>query len=290
MNKIKKEVSRPIINSISGLSKTDHNIIEFINKFQEPVFDLTINDLAELSGTSVSGVSRFVKKYNFKNYQEFKVQVNLIIQKFEKNYTINNNDSFSTIISSHRFAIDSLYNEVVLEKIKEAAKIINQSNKILIQGSGSSKRISDNLYANILKIGKTPISNSDFHVFFPSISNCNSSDVLILFSNNLNTPEQIFSIQIAKENKVKIIVITSNEDNEYDQFFDVKIVYNKIHSSYIDVPLSSKLSQLLITDLLFQALILEDSNLENKLHNSRKVINRWLEIGKENISNKIHKK
>ncbi|QIW62404.1 hypothetical protein [Mycoplasmopsis gallinacea] len=67
-------------------------------------------------------------------------------------------------------------------------------------------------------------------------------------------------------------------------------MYNKIHSSYIDVPLSSKLSQLLITDLLFQALILEDSNFENKLHNSIKVIDQRLEIRKENISNKIHKK
>ncbi|VEU70480.1 MurR/RpiR family transcriptional regulator [Mycoplasmopsis glycophila] len=276
MKREKNELTRPLIKSISGLSKNDYKIIEFINKYEFLTFEYKIEEFAEKLGISTSSISRFTKKYGFKSYSDFKVNLNLVIQKFNNNYEINNDESFSSIIASHRYVIDNLYNKALIDKVSEAANIINKCKKVLIQGSGSSKRISENLYANMIKIGKTPVSHPDFHVFFPSLANAGAGDVLILFSDNLNTPEQLFSIKKAYENKLKIIVITSNDGRYISEKFDVVIQYNKINPSYIDVPLSSKLSQLLITDLLFEAILLNNENLRLNLKNSKKIIKEWV--------------
>ncbi|VEU73081.1 GntR family transcriptional regulator (plasmid) [Mycoplasmopsis gallopavonis] len=288
MKNPKNTITRPIIKSISGLSKSDYKIIDFINNYELLTFDYTIEQFSEKLDISTSSISRFTKKYGFKNYSDFKVNLNLIIQKFNKNYEMNDDQIFTSIIASHRYVIDNLYNEALMEKITTAANVITKSNKILIQGSGSSKRISENLYSNLLKTGKVAISHMDFHVFFPVLANCNANDVLILFSDNLKTPEQIFSLKKAHENNLKVIVITSNENNPHlENEFDVLIQYSKINPTYIDVPLSSKLSQLLITDLLFEAVLENDENLRVNLKKSKKMIDEWIE--RNSIFDKQHK-
>ncbi|WP_429994874.1 SIS domain-containing protein, partial [Mycoplasmopsis bovis] len=84
--------------------------------------------------------------------------------------------------------------ENVTDNCIKAAELINNSRNILIYGSGSSQRRSLDLVANLIKIGKSVVYNSDFHIFFPALANASSEDALIVFSNNLKSTESHFVI------------------------------------------------------------------------------------------------
>ncbi|MFL0972495.1 SIS domain-containing protein [Mycoplasmopsis synoviae] len=159
--------------------------------------------------------------------------------------------------------------------IEKAVQIIYNSKRILIHGTGSSKRMAETLVSNLYKVSLNVIAHDDFHLFLPVLGNATTEDVCVLFSDNLNSPEAAFTIKQCREKKVQIILITSKKKSNLITKNDVVILYEKITSKHLNIPLSSKWSQLLIADLLFESLLILDSNLREKLNNSIQIINKW---------------
>ncbi|MBZ4195425.1 MurR/RpiR family transcriptional regulator [Mycoplasma tauri] len=284
----KTNVKRPILSENTYLTKSEKNILKFINSFEKNEFDLSIVELAKISKTSESSVSRFVKKYGYKDYRSFIAAINIKLSNFTKMYPIeydenNNLNPFTVIHSSYKFAIDNISTENVIYKCKKASKLINNSNKIFIYGSGSSQRISADLAANLIKLGMSVVSNPDFHIFFPCLANGNHNDLLIVFSNNLKSNESHFVIKNANKNNIKVIAITSAQENENKNNnlnVNLMINYEKIHNDSLLVPVSSKVSQMLIGNMLFEALIYNNPENYNKLQKTSELIDEWAQIDK----------
>ncbi|UUD35157.1 MurR/RpiR family transcriptional regulator [Mycoplasmopsis caviae] len=277
-NNDKRVISRPLMDDTVELTKSEKRIRDFINNFEGSYFNFSQNELANATNSSDAGVSRFIRKFGFKDYRTFIASINNKLTEFEKTYpTIwNENDSdngYKFIAASHRYAIDNVYDDDLIKDINEAAKIINNARNIYIHGCGSSQRISTNLVSNLLKIGKTVIAHSDFHVFFPALAHINEQDAVIVYSNNLQSMEAHFVLEQAVKQKAKIIVVTSNQ--EENKYITLKIRYHKIQSSTMLVPSSSKIAQMLITDLLFEAILQEDNENTNKLKKARILIKNW---------------
>ncbi|WP_027120366.1 MurR/RpiR family transcriptional regulator [Mycoplasmopsis lipofaciens] len=280
-----KKVLRPILDDNIPLTKKERQVLNFINTFNGDFFDFSQQELAINSNTSNANVSRFVRKYGYKDYREFIASINRVLSNFSKKYPISwsEDDRFNNyklIAASHKYALDNTYNEELLEKIVEAAKLINESSTIYLHGSGASHRASIDLASNFLKIGKNVIFASEFHIFFPSLANIKQNDLIVIFSNNLQTNEAKFILNQATKKNIKTIVITSNNEEESLGDIDVYLRYRKIHDEHILVPLSSKIAQILIGDLLFEAILEIDPKNYEKLNNSKKIIYEWSKINK----------
>ncbi|WP_036451922.1 MurR/RpiR family transcriptional regulator [Mycoplasma buteonis] len=271
------KVKKPILKGISGLSKNDYKILEFINCFDGDFFDYNIRDFAAEINISVASVSRFANKYGFKNYQALTIYINKSIQKFIDQYPISEdkNNNLSTIRSGIKYVFDNLYNQELLSATEQAASLINEANKIYVLGAGSSKRMSETLVSNLYKIAKNVISENDFHTFIPALACATKNDVFVLFSDNLNSPELFFCIEECHNRDVPIIFITSNNDASYLHNKDIAIVYQKIYSSNLNIPLSTKISQLMIADILFESILIENQELRVKLNEAIKLMDKW---------------
>ncbi|ADN68688.1 MurR/RpiR family transcriptional regulator [Mycoplasmopsis fermentans] len=282
-NNDKRIISRPLMDDTVELTKSEKRIRDFINNFEGNYFNFSQNKLAKNTESSDAGVSRFIRKYGFKDYRTFIASINNKLTEFEKTYPTIWNDNevdndYKFIAASHRYAIDNVYDEDLIKDINKAAEIINKSKNIYIHGCGSSQRISMNLVSNLLKIGKPVIAHSDFHIFFPSLAHVTENDVVIVYSNNLQTMEAHFVIEQAKKQKAPIIVLTSSQ--EEDKLIAVKLRYHKIQSSTMLVPSSSKIAQMLITDLLFEAVLEHNKENTSKLKKARILIKNWSLIDK----------
>ncbi|MEJ1834815.1 MurR/RpiR family transcriptional regulator [Mycoplasmopsis synoviae] len=273
----KSQISHPILLNNSKLINSENKVLEFINGFQGEVFNYSIEDLAKLANVSTATVFRFVRKYGFKNFKEAIIFINKNLQKLNEKYPLSTSqdNNISTIVAGNKYVLDNLYTNELQKIIEKAAQIIYNSKRILIHGAGSSKRMAETLVSNLYKVSLNVIAHDDFHLFLPVLGNATTEDVYVLFSDNLNSPEAVFTIKQCREKKVQIILITSKKKSNLITKNDVVILYEKITSKHLNIPLSSKWSQLLIADLLFENLLILDSNLREKLNNSIQIINKW---------------
>ncbi|MFA7703001.1 MurR/RpiR family transcriptional regulator [Mycoplasmopsis synoviae] len=273
----KSQISHPILLNNSKLINSENKVLEFINGFQGEVFNYSIEDLAKLANVSTATVFRFVRKYGFKNFKEAIIFINKNLQKLNEKYPLSTSqdNNIGTIVAGNKYVLDNLYTNELQKIIEKAAQIIYNSKRILIHGAGSSKRMAETLVSNLYKVSLNVIAHDDFHLFLPVLGNATTEDVYVLFSDNLNSPEAVFTIKQCREKKVQIILITSKKKSNLITKNDVVILYEKITSKHLNIPLSSKWSQLLIADLLFENLLILDSNLREKLNNSIQIINKW---------------
>ncbi|WP_051616712.1 MurR/RpiR family transcriptional regulator [Mycoplasmopsis sturni] len=276
----KQKIHKPLLENISGLSNRDYIILDYINQFKGESFNVGIQELSDHTKVSISTISRFAKKYKCNSYKDLIILVNKNLQYFKDKYPISTNqfNNIDTIVAGNKFVVDNIYTQQSTWNIEKAAKLIINSKAVLVQGSGSSKRMAETLVSNLLKISKNVIAHNDFHVFLPVLSNANHEDCFILFSENLNNPEARFTINQCRKNNVPMIIITSVKHSILFNKNDIIISYEKIFSSNINIPLSSKLSQLLIADLLFELILMQDSHLREKLEQAIKLIDDWKEL------------
>ncbi|SYV92329.1 Uncharacterized HTH-type transcriptional regulator ybbH, partial [Mycoplasmopsis synoviae] len=238
----KSQISHPILLNNSKLINSENKVLEFINGFQGEVFNYSIEDLAKLANVSTATVFRFVRKYGFKNFKEAIIFINKNLQKLNEKYPLSTSqdNNISTIVAGNKYVLDNLYTNELQKIIEKAAQIIYNSKRILIHGAGSSKRMAETLVSNLYKVSLNVIAHDDFHLFLPVLGNATTEDVCVLFSDNLNSPEAAFTIKQCREKKVQIILITSKKKSNLITKNDVVILYEKITSKHLNIPLSSK--------------------------------------------------
>ncbi|TNK83829.1 MurR/RpiR family transcriptional regulator [Mycoplasmopsis pullorum] len=270
---------KPFICINGNLTNTDQSILDYINSFSGEYFDLSQKELAIKSNTSEGGVSRFVHKIGFKHYREFLAHLNSVIRDFYKDYFNeqfkNSNMKHKNILLSHKYAIDNILSGQEHWEIDKFAEIIQQSRNVYILGLGSSQKYAQELHANLIKIGISSVACQDFHVFLPILGNLNENDTLFVISNKLENMEIDFSIKLANSKRAKVLVVTSNNFIRPQYRVNHKIVYANIHDTDKDVPISSKISQAVVIDLVFDALIKNYPQNRQKLANTKQVLDIW---------------
>ncbi|WP_027120557.1 MurR/RpiR family transcriptional regulator [Mycoplasmopsis lipofaciens] len=274
-----KELIKPYLNLSPELSHSDKSILEYINTFTGDKFTLSQKELALKTHTSEGTISRFVRKMGFENYRAFFAHLNLLIRDFKTQYFNkeyeNSINSQKDILLAHKFAIDDILSGTLKWDIDSISRLIHQAQNVYILALGSSQKPAMELAANLLKIGKPCFVCEDFHVFVPILANITSNDLLFIISNKFENLELTFSAQLAKDNNAKIVAVTSNSLVNYKYCFDGTIIYQNIRNTIKEVPISSKVSQILIIDLLFDCLITKYPDYMNKLSRTKNILDRW---------------
>ncbi|UUD35433.1 MurR/RpiR family transcriptional regulator [Mycoplasmopsis caviae] len=271
---------KPFLENSLKFTNADNEIVNFINSYEGDNFNLSQKELAKITNTSEGSVSRFVKKLGFKNYRDFYGNMNNIIGEFSKNFInrdyIKSENASKDILLFHKFALDEMISRNFTPEIAEISNLIHISEKIYILALGSSQKSAMELNANLLKIGKSSFVCSDFYTFIPILGNLSPDDLLLTISDQFKNDDIIFGINVAKSYNAKIAIITSNPlvANKYK--VNAKMVYKKVESPYKSVPTSSKLSQIIICDLIFDMLIQNHRIYQERLQRTKNVLDAWI--------------
>ena len=136
-----------IHNQISGLTKSEQKLLNYIEKNLLHIEELTIRNLAEQAEVSTATVSRLAKKFGYSNFAKFKLELSKTKYDNLYNGSILSNDSLSDLVlklaSSYT---ESIKQTVELLKIEELqmASIASASSKDLAIGisySGLTKEV-----------------------------------------------------------------------------------------------------------------------------------------------------
>ncbi len=271
------------INMYPQLNKTEKKVADYILKNIDNIFRYPLAELANLSGTSQGAWVRFCKSIGFDGMKDLKKS---LFVELNDSITENENSSpqlqftdikdHSTYISmaetvclSSIQAIEAtlkLFDEVMLSNIVD--KIIH-AKAIRIFGFGASGLVADDLYYKLLRIGYNVSFNHDYHISLTYASTISSEDVAIFISNTGETREILETLDIAKANGASTLAITKFGRSNLAQAVDYVLYTSSPEIYKRSGAMSSRIAQLVITDILFTAIANKDyANVEGKLESS----------------------
>ncbi len=268
------------INMYSQLNKTEKKVADYILKNIDNIFRYPLSELANLSGTSQGAWVRFCKSIGFDGMKDLKKSLFV-----ELNDTITENENASpqlqftdikehstyismaeTVCLSSIQAIEStlkLFDEVMLSNVVDK---ITHAKAIRIFGVGASGLVADDLYYKLLRIGYNVSFNHDTHISLTYASTISTEDVAIFISNTGETKEILETLDFAKNNGAITLAITKFGKSSLAQSVDYVLYTSSPEIYKRSGAMSSRIAQLVITDILFTAIANKDyTNVEGKL-------------------------
>ena len=270
-------------NNFTDLEK---GIANYIIDHKENVVDLTITELAEITYTSPSTISRFCRKLGEKSFNEFRIHLaSSIIGKYKSQIDYNRpflpNDNIKQIINK----IGNLYEETIeitksfldIEILEKIIQLLSKAKVIDVYGVDVSyitalnfeqKMMNTPYFVNLKHI---PTEQSKQATF----SNKDTVAIIISYSGEDNEIKTI--VDYIKVNNGTIIAITSINDSYLRKYAHYCLtmcskenVISKIESY------SSKLSGDFIMDIIFSMLFRTNYNINliEKLSRERKFYNK----------------
>lgn len=249
----------------------EKGIAQYILDHKDMIVDMKITDLAEITYTSPSTISRFCKKIGEKSYNDFRIHfASSIIGEYKSKIDYNrpflNNDSKPNVVNK----LSEVYKETIEitksflndELLSNVYDLLSKKQIIDVYGVGSSyitalnfeqKMMSTPYYVNLRHIPQDQSIQAAF-------SNKDTVAIIISYSGEEQEIKSI--VNYIKQGKGKIIAITSIQDSYLRKNADYCLsicskenIFSKI-GAY-----SSKLSADFIMDILFSLLFQNNYNI-----------------------------
>jgi len=247
----------------SELSKQDKKIADFCLNNEEEFLVLTIYELSEKLGVSVSTISRFTRKVFDLSYPQTKLILarNMDISIKEKetlshSAVLDWNQTPFQMENTLKSKIQNLTQEIIdinpVKKLEEVANLINEAQNIFLFGIGSSGLVAQDFMQKLVKLGKRAIFTADSNLAILNSSLAGPSDLVIVFSYSGMTKEVLVPTGKAKSRNCKVVSITSSAKNILASLSDYVLIVPENEPMVIRLTsILPRYGEFFLIDLLF---------------------------------------
>ena len=254
-----------IRNSIDSLRKSEKKVANCVLGDPQSVVTSSITELAEKSGTSEPTVIRFCRKLGLGGYME--LRLNLARDLPSGGYIFENigeKDSLGEIagkvVKAHTEAISNTLNKLNLEDLEKAVHLLYKARRIEFYGYGGSAIVAKDAYHKFFRLGIPCAAQDDSHMQVMSASLLTADDVIVVISHTGSSKDLIDSASIASKCGAKIIGIVGKENAPLLKYCDIVLSAHSQEAAILLAPMTSRLVQLAILDILFVAVAMKDFN------------------------------
>ncbi|PSW16925.1 MurR/RpiR family transcriptional regulator [Photobacterium sanctipauli] len=264
------------------LSPSDTLVARFVLEYPEQVKLLSSPELAKAIGVGQSTIVKFSQKVGYSGFSELKQK----LYETERPYqpisrkvihgSISRSDKVSVVMEKLLASkAQSLEQTTMLNadtNIQEAANILHLATKIQISGVGASSLVAKDLSYKLMKIGHAVQAEYDTHIQVANASTLKEKDAVVVISHSGQSKEVLRVAQIAKSNGAKVISVSQLATTPLDKFADVKLITSTDEEQNRSSSITSRDSQLLITDLLFIAITQQEEEADKLIEQSRSAV------------------
>lgn len=278
------------------LSPQEKNIVNFLLEQPREAVQMTITELAKLSGSSTSTISRFCRSFHAENFTEFKVK--LAMELSEESMAVTYQDIVAGQSLDHIIAAITANN---VRSVSDTAKLLDygqlrsaiaalhHAKRIDLYGVATSGIVAEDFYQKLIRIGKAAAVFSDPHMQQTSAASLGPGDVAIGISYSGETPETIEAIISAAEQGATTISITKYDLNRLADIAEISLFISSSEAGMRRGDMASRMAQLHLVDILFVGLVSEyfDSyvpRLERSYQNVKRFTTKKEEISDENFN------
>lgn len=258
-----RDVLSTVRQSLPRLSSSEARVAEAVIADPTIVVDLTITDLAQLCGTSLSTVARFCQTLGYTGYREFRMEVASALSREAAerdrfglaDADISPDDSAADVVAKIAFhevlAIEQTAQGLDVEVFDRVVDAIAGAAHVDLYGFGASGLTAQDLQQKLARIGISAFCSVDVHLALVSAALRKPGDVAIGISHSGLTSETIHALGVAREAGATTVAITNSPESPITEVADAVLTTQARESLYRMGAMSSRIAQLALVDFLF---------------------------------------
>ena len=251
--------------SIDTLRNSEKKVAKCVLGDPGAVITSSITELAEKSGTSEPTVIRFCRKLGLGGYMELRLNLARDLPSTQYIFeNISDGDSLAGIagkvLNAHREAISNTLTKLNLDDLDTAVSALQSARRIEFYGLGGSAIVARDAHHKFFRLGIPCAAHDDTHMQVMSASLLSSEDVVVVISHTGSTKDIIDSAKIARKAGAKVIGIIGSENAPLLKFCDIALSVHSQEAALRLAPMTSRLVQLAIIDVLFVAVAMKNIN------------------------------
>jgi DNA-binding MurR/RpiR family transcriptional regulator len=227
------------------------------------VIDLTINELAEKSNTSVASVVRFCRAIGFSGYAPLRMALATELGKEAAQFSargafgseISEEDSLEEAVSKlaglELLAIEETVAQLDFRVLEAAIDAMDRAERILLYGIGASQFVAEDLAHKLLRVGRNAHVLADPHEAVAATVLPVAGTVAIGFSHTGSTVETVRFLETARANGTTTVAVTSAKDSPLARAADHALFTEVRESAFRAGAMVSRIAQLTLVDCLF---------------------------------------
>jgi RpiR family carbohydrate utilization transcriptional regulator len=237
------------------LTATEEYLLNWINDKPDLFIEYKTQEIAKAANCSTSAITRLARKLDYPSLKKMQIKAQEKMSEIKDNYQIISENNLSANIVNlntyHSYAIKETLTDIDLDVIQWIVERILISPRIILFGVGSSKRACQELATNLIKIGFNVIFYEDIHIQLLNVPMLTKDDLVIMFSKNCQTREIRFLIDACYEYEIPSVVFTSNKNFLQKEKVTKVLTFVTYEQSQRITAISSKIAQLIISDLIY---------------------------------------
>ncbi|WP_421297303.1 MurR/RpiR family transcriptional regulator [Aeromonas sp. 604015] len=262
---------------LATYSQTLQRLGQFVLEQPQRVLYLTITELARESGTSEASVTRLCRGVGCRGYTEFKMALALETQQEQASQPqASATSAFSTLIEESVAALRDTGALVSQQALLQSAELLEKARQIQIYGVAASAIIGEYLAYRLLRMGISAQQFSDMHRAAMNATSLKPGDVVIAVSSSGSTKDLLHAVQLGKEHGASIIVLSNTSRSPLATQADQLLVAAKPEGPLTAGSFHSKISAMLVIELLSQQLLDNRPELKTAISASAKATLPWL--------------
>lgn len=232
-------------------------IAKYILENRMDVLNMSAQVLGERTNTSSAAIIRFSKKLGYKGFTQLKVDLARSVDEDELDLDniLDTNDTMNTLmkksLQSNLRTIESTYKLLNEKDLDKAVELIDKAKTIYLFGVGGSSTICSDFQYKLMRIGKRVMYSKDMHVQLMFTTAVTKDDLVIFVSYSGKTKEILTAAKWAKKMEIPSIAITQFTINPLTKLSDISLGVPNDEKPLRIGAISSRISSLIITDLLY---------------------------------------
>lgn len=244
-------------------SATEKRIADYILRHSDELRQTTIGIVAERCHTSKSMVVRLCKTAGFNGYKDLCSQ--LMVERAlegqaraERYQDVHPGCTAAEICRITMLAelrsLQDTYDIIDVDRVERAVALLCDADRIQLLGVGGSGVAALDLYNKLTRVGLNARYSMDTHCQLLETASLTARSVAVVISYNGRTKDMLEGVALCRAMGAKVVAITRFGKNPLSDAADVTLPVASNESLTRVTAMSSRLSTLMMVDLLFACL------------------------------------
>jgi len=252
----------------AGFAQSDKKLADFLLAQPDHARHLSSQQLASEAGVSQSSVVKFAQKIGFKGFPALKLAISEALvnnpnpQSMPLHNQIRGDDPMRLVgeklIKENVTAMHATRDLNSDEHLLESVAMLRSARRIILTGIGASGLVARNFGWKLTKIGYNAMAEQDMHALLSTVQAMAPDDLLVAISYSGERREINLASDEALRVGGKILAITGFTPNALQQRATRCLYTIAEEQATRSAAISSTSAQMMLTDLLFVALVQQD--------------------------------
>ena len=246
-----------IHNCYRTLTATEKKLADTVLRCPEEVVNMTVQELAQCSGTVPSAVIRFCKSIGAKGFTDLKIRLSAQIGAGKALPAAENGSFrhiFHNVFRSGSRTLEDTFRMLDFEEVDGICQLLKNANRIVFFGVGTSSVIAIDAQYRLAQLGKATAACTDSLFMNVTAANLEPRDVAVGISHSGNTKATVDALRRAKNAGAATVAITSFAHSHLARECEKRLIVFSDEKNYPVEAVSARMAHMCIIDALMLCL------------------------------------